>query len=489
MAYGMPYRQDDDKADVWERYMRGGASAPQMPGEDLSDLVPAAQQAVQARSTPKPDPMGLRSGEDADRTIDELAGDDRRWQYDDPYGEDKREALERQLEASQLPAWRKFLIAFGGGDPTRVQAADPHYANIASRLQSFDARKQAAENAARQRVLDQRAATDYAQAQADREEENDTSSATSRMYQAIASKMVPNVDWSQVPAARIKQVLPSTQSIYSQEQQNARNASDNEEAYKRAQLQKRKGAGGAGKNPKPQLSAEDIEIARKDPTAFIGALQARGLSFEAASDMQKKAAAMKAPDAAPDQDPEKAVPGWQQTGEVTPTKVEAQKLREAEGTKRGLQAQLANYKNLISKYGTIELTGTGSAKLENAYNTILLNLKELEKLGVLTGPDVGLLTAELGDPPNSWGSVFSRNKTSQDKLDALFSDIETRHKNKMESAGYVKGAGKPGKASAPARPGTSQGSGKILVSNGKETLEIDASDLKDAESDGYKRVR
>ena len=54
----------------------------------------------------------------------------------------------------------------------------------------------------------------------------------------------------------------------------------------------------------------------------------------------------------------------------------------------------------------VRTIGTERADIKNAYTSILLELKNLEELGVLAGPDLDLLQGMLGDPVGLYQNLF-----------------------------------------------------------------------------------
>lgn len=166
------------------------------------------------------------------------------------------------------------------------------------------------------------------------------------------------------------------------------------------------------------------------------------------------------------------VPGFNRTGEVTQTKTEAEKARSAIGTadavKKGIEALQAQMK----ENGNFEWGGAGGAAMDATATDLRLQLKELANLGVLSGPDYALMLKQIPDT-TSLGQLFTRQSTTDGQLNSVMDSLKRKVETSMAAKGY-----KPQGASS-----------KITVSNGTETLEIDASDLAHAEQDGYKRVK
>ena len=102
---------------------------------------------------------------------------------------------------------------------------------------------------------------------------------------------------------------------------------------------------------------------------------------------------------------------------------------------------------------------------------IAIEGKNIAGLGALSGPDMGLMNAIAADPTSVKTNLTVDLPKMLDQLDS-WGDASIDGDSK--ATGIVRSAAK---------------GGKVKVSNGKETYEIDAADLKDAEADGYKAVR
>lgn len=132
-----------------------------------------------------------------------------------------------------------------------------------------------------------------------------------------------------------------------------------------------------------------------------------------------------------------------------------------------------------------ELVGATSVRMAQLMKQIQIEAKNIAELGALSGPDYKLMEELSGSDPTSLTaklkSMFGVDNT-ETALDGLMQWVnETVGANK-KVYGYHDTAEKP--SGAPTGPT----SGRIRVSNGKETLEIDAADLAHAQQDGYRRI-
>ena len=176
------------------------------------------------------------------------------------------------------------------------------------------------------------------------------------------------------------------------------------------------------------------------------------------------------------------VPGWELTGEVLPDDTEAKKARDGQANYEAFKNDLVNLKDLVGKYGTVELTGPESAEMEALVKSLQLNLKNIAQLGVLSASDIPFLTKQVPDI-NTMKALFTSSGTFKAGLDQSLNTAESKFTNFMKSRGYVPKGGAPTGA-----PTGGAGGGKIKVSNGTETLLIDPADAADAEADGYRRL-
>lgn len=133
-----------------------------------------------------------------------------------------------------------------------------------------------------------------------------------------------------------------------------------------------------------------------------------------------------------------AVPGYKMGDQVVPKAEEAQKFRKATAVSNQLKQKLNRMKDLVKQHGSFEYGGDGGQEMEALATEIQLLGKspELYELGVLAGPDLTLLN-KITASPDSWSSMFTRDKTRQTQLDTQLKSIEQKLSTTAESMGYT----------------------------------------------------
>jgi hypothetical protein len=147
-------------------------------------------------------------------------------------------------------------------------------------------------------------------------------------------------------------------------------------------------------------------------------------------------------------------PGYELTPGAKPRPEELSDWRKSLATKTAISSQVATLKNLIDKNGTM-LVGTNSAQASSIVNDIKSNLKEMEKLGALSGSDYTLLEAQIPDP-TSWGSLGTKNASMSARLAQLTANIDAKFDATTKSIGVRPEGGQQNteaKAWAAANPG------------------------------------
>jgi len=130
------------------------------------------------------------------------------------------------------------------------------------------------------------------------------------------------------------------------------------------------------------------------------------------------------------------IPGYSRSGEVKPSDTELAKLRDTASTFDAFEKAIKDQKENVTKYGTMELFGPGSAKLSGADNAIRMQLKDLYKLGAITGPDMAILEQGL-ENPNSIKSFFTKDSTRQEQLSTLLENLKANAMAKLKTGGYT----------------------------------------------------
>lgn len=149
------------------------------------------------------------------------------------------------------------------------------------------------------------------------------------------------------------------------------------------------------------------------------------------------------------------VPGYAPTGEVMPTKQEAQKLRDSVTIANSMKQDIARMKELVKAYGT-EFNDTNARREMAEINTRLrMKQKNIDELGVLNGPDLGLMIKQIPDPTDNWENLKAvipgfgnTGKNIYDSFERLDQTIAREVNDKTAARGY--------------RPKDAKGSRKIV---------------------------
>jgi hypothetical protein len=136
------------------------------------------------------------------------------------------------------------------------------------------------------------------------------------------------------------------------------------------------------------------------------------------------------------------IPGYSRTGEVTPTENEAKDARTAVGIQNNLKRGIQDLKTMIQKNGSFEYGGADGATMASIANDLRLQAKELYNLGVLNGPDLGILLKQIPDT-DSMSAMFTRDGTAQAQLDAALNALQSKTDEGMKARGYLKSSPKP----------------------------------------------
>lgn len=130
------------------------------------------------------------------------------------------------------------------------------------------------------------------------------------------------------------------------------------------------------------------------------------------------------------------VPGFNRDTTVKQQPAEAAKAREAVGTLDSFQKGMDQYLDLVEKNGSFEYGGKEGGKMESLATGLKLQMKELYELGVLAGPDMGLLDTQLFDPA-SLSALFTKNSTAKSQMKETKRQIVQTALAKLKAKGYA----------------------------------------------------
>lgn len=161
---------------------------------------------------------------------------------------------------------------------------------------------------------------------------------------------------------------------------------------------------------------------------------------------------------------------------------DAKQLKEAHEAKQNFDGKLQEMIDLRKKYGGEFLNREAVARGKQLSKDLLLEYKNMAKLGVLSKSDEDIINAIIPDDPLAFSPVPGQDPilSNLEKFKADSDrDFSTRVQTRTRQG--IEDYNKPGKKDAAEE--------MITVSNGDETLQIPANDLADAEKDGFKRVK
>lgn len=146
---------------------------------------------------------------------------------------------------------------------------------------------------------------------------------------------------------------------------------------------------------------------------------------------------------------EATVPGFEPAGNVLPTRVDAEKMKEASEAADRMQGNIADLRALHRKYGEAP-KGAGAELQQQKLRAIQIEAKNIAGLGALSGPDFSLMQDLSAQDVNSIGAWVRRNFTGatlEQSLKGLEQWMHTTIAATAKARGYA-----PKKAPAPQPP-------------------------------------
>jgi hypothetical protein len=145
---------------------------------------------------------------------------------------------------------------------------------------------------------------------------------------------------------------------------------------------------------------------------------------------------------------EATVPGFEPAGTVLPTRVDAEKMKEASEAAARMQGNIADLRALHRKYGEAP-KGAGAELQQQKLRAIQIEAKNIAGLGALSGPDFSLMQDLSAQDVNSIGAWVRRNFTGatlEQSLKGLEQWMNTTISATAKARGYA-----PKKAATPQR--------------------------------------
>lgn len=188
-----------------------------------------------------------------------------------------------------------------------------------------------------------------------------------------------------------------------------------------------------------------------------------------------------------------AIPGFEHDNETEVAGPEIRMLRDATADEKTANNLLNNIINLAKNASSKDLldpTSDINRQIKSEASQAQLTYKgdSFAKLGVLTGPDLGILNSIIEDP-TKLVSIGKGKEGTLKLLENLKKNISFGVDAKMASRGFSRKAQGIMATPTPVPTTTPIPKGYTKVSNGKETLTIPASNIADAVKDGYQEVK
>lgn len=159
-----------------------------------------------------------------------------------------------------------------------------------------------------------------------------------------------------------------------------------------------------------------------------------------------------------------AVPGFDIAQGFRPDAKSAEEIRKLSGARNVIQNEVSKLRDLVKKSGTEFGFGEDQAAMEQSAQRVMLNLKELENLGVLNGPDVGVLAKSFMNPTDL-RNQFRNNKTVLDSFDNFEKYLNDRVSGVASARGYAPQGNQQ-------TSGIPQGAQFIGTSNGRKVYRL-----------------
>lgn len=256
---------------------------------------------------------------------------------------------------------------------------------------------------------------EYAQAQAQSDAgaaENDPNSPESQMARDLLSQMIPGVDrrpwFAQVSAAKAKGMMgPAGRLI--DERNAAAKANDDRAFRERAHAENLE-----ARKQSAHDSAQDRALRRQE-------------SRESRMDTERMKHELRMS--------ERNVGGYTTDPNNPPTLSSSKEMAKIKIAHDNIQSNLGELRDTFSKHGAENVGGTHYTAMVNARERAIMQLKELERLGVLNGRDYELLAKQLPDPTSLRSRIF--NADTLQAFDSAIRDISGRVTNAAKAYKYT----------------------------------------------------
>ncbi len=145
------------------------------------------------------------------------------------------------------------------------------------------------------------------------------------------------------------------------------------------------------------------------------------------------------------EDREQALPGMQRDRGIKLAPDEVKNLRTRIGDTKSIKGAIDKLERLVEKHGVEAWPTNARAEMEGMLKHLQLLAKgeALYKLGVLSGPDMDILTAITGDP-TKWSAIFKGDSSGVlTKLRTMRENLDGNLASALEAHGYKQAAAQP----------------------------------------------
>ena len=156
------------------------------------------------------------------------------------------------------------------------------------------------------------------------------------------------------------------------------------------------------------------------------------------------------------------VPGYSRQPGISQSKGEAEKTRLAMGVANNIKNGLTTLQAQMETNGNFEWGGSGGSAMAVTASDLRLQLKELNNLGVLSGPDLALMMQQIPDT-EGFGQLLTQESTTKAQLNQVVENINRKIETSMAAKGY--------KASGSAQP--TPGTESLTPDEQKELQELE----------------
>lgn len=133
----------------------------------------------------------------------------------------------------------------------------------------------------------------------------------------------------------------------------------------------------------------------------------------------------------------RVIPGFESDGSVVIDDVEAKKLRDGSAEFETFVQTAKEYRDMIDKYGTQEMTNPEvQARMESLAKNLQLKVKSLAQLGVLSATDIPFIERQISDP-----GFWKFESGMKGRLDTTSGMMQRSFENQMKSRGYKRSGG------------------------------------------------